>query len=187
MRREDFCRLTGEDPESLKSRKRRGLLPFDLPDGRYARIDYSGWRAVLFCAFKEIVSDRASALAISEIFRKYENLRRKESTRTLIGGVRGDYFVGYFVWSREGSDHFETLNGTLKHIQERLDNWNNVAAVEKLAQTGNSRKGPVSDIRLVNFSKMIREFNERAKSLGIDLNQEYLIDELSEGNHEDEA
>lgn len=180
MRREQFCQLTAEDVEALKSKKRRGLLPFDIPDGRYVRADYSPWRAVIFNAYKAMASDSINAERCAEIFREFEQKLRTNAKTPLPGGPEGDFYVGYFEAEVGGKNAYHPLRGTLTHIQQQLDNWN------LHAETKITDRGTVASIATINLSKIIRDTADKARELGIDLNEEYTLDAIADGPIEEE-
>lgn len=180
MRRDQFCQLTGEDVEALKSRKRRGLLPFDIPEGRYVRTDYSPWRTVIFNAYKAMASESINAEKCAAIFRNFEATLRERAKTPLQGGPEGDFYVGYFTADLRGRSDAHPLHGTLTHIQQQLDNWNLHAV------TGASERGAVVGISVVNLSAIIRDTAQSARKLGIDLNAEYALDVIADAPIEEE-
>lgn len=180
MERRQFCALTGFHPERLKALQHRRALPFSLPasDGRWARVEYTFFRAGLLVAFAELtagglVVDRAASLLIEREQQikggplVYKKGPRKGHMSVRSGGLayvmptsdpRKDVWFGFA--DRDDKEEPAFLYGRWRPIFDEL--------IDGSASL-NISDGNFGRVFLANFSQAFRTVKKRATELNIEL------------------
>jgi hypothetical protein len=180
MKRVEFCALTGFHPERLKSLQRRGLLPFVLPSSgsKWARLEYSAFRAALLVAFEELTADGMSAeLAANLMLEHSRQIQSGPTFRTLSSGSRGlasvmptsetqkDVWLGFA--GRTDQEELIFVYGNLRNV---------VADLTSCMLSLHLADENFGRLHLVNFTQAFRTVRQRAMHLKIDLSESTTMD-----------